>query len=155
MRITKLIVYMTLMSILALVTIGCSKETIAPAIATNTEASIRSIDDEFVLSNLRTDIKDIPVDRRKEMTKLVNAQFILAEYILTENDQHRLVISQGEAAKLGVPEDAYNLLSQYLEDYNTEIASAKIKYPDFKVTDLKVQTLRLRAQIFPSGFKVK
>lgn len=134
---------------------GCSKEAIEPALAIQYDASIKSIDDDYVFKAMSKEHPDayIPSDLQKELIRSLNALFILCDYVEIDGDGYKLNYSKKDAQKIGVPEAEYDSFIKELEHQKELVIKRKADDPTFKTPDFRANNQKLRSRYFLDGYK--
>ena len=134
---------------------GCSKEIVEPSLATQSDASIKSIDDEFLFRHFVKDhmTVNMPTDIKKDLIRNFNTFFILCDYVEIDGDGYKLNYSKNDALKIGIPEEQYNTFVGILDHQKELIIQRKAEDPTFKTPDFRANNQKLRSKIFPDGYK--
>ena len=135
---------------------GCSKETVEPALAIQYDASIKSIDDEFIFNTIQKNKYPnayIPSDIKKEQIRGLNTLFILCDYVEIDGDGYKVNYSKKDAQKIGIPEAEYESFIKMLDHQKELISQRKAEDPTFKTPDFRANNQKLRSTFFPEGYK--
>ena len=134
---------------------GCSKETVEPTLAIQYDASIKSIDDEYIFETLQKNEFPnayVPDDLKKDAIRGLNTLFILCDYVEIDGDGYKVNYSKKDALKLGVPEEEYDSFIKMLEHQKELCILLKAENPDFKTPDFRANNQKLRSKFFPDGY---
>lgn len=132
---------------------GCSKETVEPTLEIQYDASIKSIDDDFVFKSLTIGhTAYIAPDLKKELIRNLNTTFILCDYVEIDGDSYKLNYSKQDAQKIGIPEEQYNTFVWMLKHQEELLIEIRAIDPTFKIPDFRANHQKQRSQIFPDGY---